>query len=1120
MTTVEPDTLEIRLTGRVAVVDSSGTVTRVGGRQAQILLAMLVIEGGSVSIERVAEVLWGDELSDHWRGALRGVVSKLRNALAPLTSTEDPLPSAHGLVRLDVPITDNISRVEALTVGNDEILDDATTDELRDLITELRHPFLIHNESVWADAQRRRIEALLDHADLVVLDALVASGRGLEAAGWAEKVAARDPVDIRTRETLIRLHLEAGDVRAARRAYDDLAHVLATEYRREPDPELSRQLRSPGRHRLNLVGLPTISHHPHADEPFIGRETVLETLASVWDRVRRDNRTELVVIRGPAGIGKTRLADHAVADFAPPQLLWGRARPAGGHTWGPFVDALATVFAEHASLAHLASVEFPAIGRLLPDLDPDRSGNLADDASRDTALTVARQIVQDIVAEPTVMVIDDLQWIGADGLTLLETILTGTDGPLLVIATTRDVPETVASVLAGLARRITVTDVTLDMFDLDELARLVRDQLGGRTFTGEDIARLHHRTGGLPYFACALVREVEAGGPLPTHDPVPDSVSVWLANYLRSLNVETRRMLEVVAVFGTDADLEAVEAVVGGGPIGVADTIDRLAASGLVTIDRLGRIRIPHDLTARAVSAAMGPARRAVLHRLAGDHLATRGAPAATVAEHWTMAGPSRRSEALSAHLRAGSGSLDQGAWRAALGHFDAVQVQAADPETQLEALIGSGRAMIHLREHDRARKTLEQAIDLAAHHGNDHAMAEATLLLVGRAGRGAIIDDEPAQLDRLRAAYAHLQSREETDDDPRTQILLAKIEQELAISLLFVESQVERRRLLTSALNRIRQTPDATPTDLAYVLLAQRWARTGADDFAADVEEVIALPRAQLDVATLSAAHLYRHENHLRSGRRSEALDDLVTARDLAEISHHSYWRWAITTWEALSLLLDGELDRAEVAFAAAVAGRSDVGEAVACHQVNLVTLRLMQDRGAELLDPLRAAVAAYPGIPTWRAALALAAAESGDLELASEMLQHFVDADFENLHDDTNRFFALGILGHVAVTTRSRGAARRLYDLLTPYRDNLVLLNVYGGGGAYWGPIEWALARLGGLLDRPVDDVLRDWDTAVDRVKVTPVLVARISREAECAELSLTDSDGDRTGRSESKG
>lgn len=1075
---------------------------------------MLALGGGEVSTEAVADVLWGNDLSDHWRGALRGVVSKLRNYLAESAGIADPLSSGHGTIRLEVAFITDFARAETLTAAAmSGSLTRAEFEPLRELALVLAQPFLIHNDSAWADGQRRWIETLLESTEHAVLTALRVDGRVMKAIAWAEQVIARNPIDVIAREALVELHFESDNISAVHRAYQELEQMLAVEFGTAPRSDLEQRVSALSHRGLDLTQVPVTHHHPDASEPFVGRQDDLAIIKKAWARVQTLGRPELVIVRGPAGVGKTRLADRAMAELNPPQRLWGRARPGGGRSWGPFADALANACSQHAPLARAATSIYPMIGRILPELDGSTNGATSgvdnDSTTRDSALAVARQIAIDMLVEPTLLVIDDLQWIGVDGLALLETVLLDNPGPMLVVASCRNLPDHIAAVLESASRQITVTELVLDSFDLVDLTELVRRHSPDNSYTAEVIAAMHHRTGGLPYFACALLREQGLSGDTGVSDATPESVTVWLESYLTTLSPLQRQTLEIVAVFGTKADVAAVEAVLAEDPMTIADTLDELTEAGLLTIDPRGQIRIPHDLTSWVIWQAIGKARRSTLHRFAGDHLAATGAPHAIVAIHWTLAGSSRHRQALDAHLEAGHGALRQGAWQSALDHFTVVQQNGGrdEPETLIAALIGSGRALIQLREHTEARETLEKAIDLADHHGSDHAMAEATLLLVGRAGRGAIMNDEDSQRQRLWAARERLGRHRDLEHDPGMQILLSRIETELAIALMFTDSLTVRNDLVTAALDRVRANPTATPNDLAAALLGPRMARIVGLELSgqiAEMDEILALPHSQLDPYVLIAAHLYRYEDLLRSGRRLEAVPDLIAARGVASSAQHDYWQWAVASWEALADLLDGDLTAAENGFAAATARRPNVVEAFAAHQVNLVGLRLLQGRVGEMIPTLQLAVDAYPEIPTWRAALGLALAESGHIDEAADHLVHFMDTHFEVLPQDTNRSFALGILAHVTASVGSTDAARILWDLLEPYRGQLVLINVYGGAGACWGPMEWALARIAHLAGRTDEEVAAVWARALAGAASTPVLVERIASEERESQLA----------------
>ncbi|HEX6492011.1 MAG TPA: helix-turn-helix domain-containing protein, partial [Candidatus Dormibacteraeota bacterium] len=87
--------VRVTLTGTVAV-HAGGMVLdarRLGGRQARLLLALLVVERDRpLHREEIAERLWGDRPPDAWDSALRSLVSRLRALLA-----EAGLPPAEAL---------------------------------------------------------------------------------------------------------------------------------------------------------------------------------------------------------------------------------------------------------------------------------------------------------------------------------------------------------------------------------------------------------------------------------------------------------------------------------------------------------------------------------------------------------------------------------------------------------------------------------------------------------------------------------------------------------------------------------------------------------------------------------------------------------------------------------------------------------------------------------------------------------------------------------------------------------------------------------------------------------------------------------------------------------------
>ena len=120
---------------------------------------------------------------------------------------------------------------------------------------------------------------------------------------------------------------------------------------------------------------------------------------------------------------------------------------------------------------------------------------------------------------------------------------------------------------------------------------------------------------------------------------------------------------------------------------------------------------------------------------------------------------------------------------------------------------------------------------------------------------------------------------------------------------------------------------------------------------------------------------------------------------------------------------------------------------------------------------------------MPSWfRAALALFAVGWGanqfaallpvyrDVDGATADYRVFERSGFSDVPDDTNRLLCLAVLADVAVTIGHGPGAAALYDLLAPHAGRQVVLNCFGGGGAYWGPVTTQLGRMAALLGDPV--------------------------------------------------
>ena len=111
-------TVRVRVLGPVTIEGPSGPVA-VRGRQASAVVAFLALERRPTTQDELAELLWGLNPSSHWRGALRGVLSKVRAAWVEAGMPGHQIRSTDTLIQLGVrSITTDLDEIEGLLTSS------------------------------------------------------------------------------------------------------------------------------------------------------------------------------------------------------------------------------------------------------------------------------------------------------------------------------------------------------------------------------------------------------------------------------------------------------------------------------------------------------------------------------------------------------------------------------------------------------------------------------------------------------------------------------------------------------------------------------------------------------------------------------------------------------------------------------------------------------------------------------------------------------------------------------------------------------------------------------------------------------------------------------------------
>lgn len=224
---MQPMPLTINLLGRPHLDAAGDSAYRFRSQKSWALLAYLLLSDQPTSRAQLANLLF-DEAEDPL-GALRWSLAELRRGLGEGASVEgDP-------VRLTLPVGAVVDADVVMRGSWRQALD------LPGVAAELLAGQGIrgsHAFDVWLTAERRRLaaasEAILHEAAL----GLMASGDVAAAVDAAVRAVALNPLDESSQALLIRLYRQAGDVAAARSAYDAARRVLLAELGVEPGADI------------------------------------------------------------------------------------------------------------------------------------------------------------------------------------------------------------------------------------------------------------------------------------------------------------------------------------------------------------------------------------------------------------------------------------------------------------------------------------------------------------------------------------------------------------------------------------------------------------------------------------------------------------------------------------------------------------------------------------------------------------------------------------------------------------------------------------------------------------------------------------------------------------------
>jgi hypothetical protein len=247
-------------------------------------------------------------------------------------------------------------------------------------------------------------------------------------------------------------------------------------------------------------------------DPVIGRERELEELSKIFFRAG-EGEGGLLLLAGEAGVGKTRLAEAAVA-AGRLACLRGVAAERGASPYAPLAAVLREYLRREPAGLFDAEPLFAHLGVLLPEIGPPPAAT-----DRETLFEAVRGAFETISArEATVVCLDDLQWADAATLELLPSLAEAAEEwPLLVLGAYRseEIPRghPLRRLRTELRRAGRLAELSVEPLDADATARIAARVLGGEP--GPTLsAALYDRTQGVPFFVEELAASLRDGARL------------------------------------------------------------------------------------------------------------------------------------------------------------------------------------------------------------------------------------------------------------------------------------------------------------------------------------------------------------------------------------------------------------------------------------------------------------------------------------------------------------------------------------------------------------------------------------------------------------------------------
>ncbi|MBN1654710.1 MAG: AAA family ATPase [Deltaproteobacteria bacterium] len=825
--------------------------------------------------------------------------------------------------------------------------------------------------------------------------------------------------------------------------------------------------------------------------PFIGREEIMRKLTVALDQAA-SGWSQLFIIQGEAGIGKTRIAKELamIAERKQIGVWFGRClEHLSAPAFWPWYNAMREAIKDlpPETIWTLDKRCIAQLSQLIPELgqqevEPVELSRVnASNAKYRLYDAITKILLSASDLRTRLLILDDLHCSDTASLELMVFMASQlSEGRILVVGTLRDKELAVAhenrKSLEALLRMRECQRIELVGLQKPDVARYI-EQLTRGVVPEEVSTAVFQKTGGNPFFVQKAVQLLlsklgssDLSGIQPADVILPREVRDFSKYRIDGLDADTRSLLEIGSVIGKSFDLIRLHQITRKPLDGILLCLDTAEKLGLVTQEHeVGTYAFSHELIGEVLYQGLSSTGRARLHRRVAEALEgvlAKGSSVNEIAYHFYQALPDGQYEkAIQYALRSAAEMSSVFAYREAATQYQrAVRALDFHPhpdirqrcELNLARVVALGNAGLF----EEARAVSEQVTEIARQHQLPEVLVQA-----GVSQRFTLIFapiPDPNALIALQHALQCLPAE-------------AIAERSRALSYLAwmppnAHNMERSRQLSAEALELARGADD--PSVLLDALAARAYALTDPDH----IGELLEVSEHMLELMEQQGVyHWPMSDAHVIRIRAFLQLGDMAAVDTELEDMRRTAIRYGIESTKEYSdrlrvqifLFQRGHFQEAESRYREL--DRKSYLSQVLPLLLNDLFRRIAQRALQGKLNEKalsRDLESQWPWIQSYHQYYAQRAAffvAVGDFEKAAEELAKVSKDDFGHIPRNWDFLSTLTLLAIAAFALRDRPNARLLYNLMSPYAH----LNATNILCYYTGSVSYYLGILSHLLD-----------------------------------------------------